>query len=622
MKLKITSLEERIVLDAAIAAAAADAVHNSDAQGEEASHRDNSSKDNKGDDHNNRHDNDNHDDNHHNPMDDESIIYVDQNANGNHDGSSWNNAYVSLQDALDKAAQTLGADKIWIAEGVYTPENIYAPNGVVGGLGGIATSNLTTFNLPDQVELFGGFKAGMTALNQRNPIAHETVLTGDLLGNDIDDPNDPNYDASRADNAWHVVLIGNDIEQSGATVVMDGLTIERGRAAGVGDGVYFTYNHDYGAGIYVNYDSDLTLNNVTLRNNLAVSDGGGIFSNNSDVLIKDSHIHDNTAYFRGGGYEGFSTFEAPNNPHTMIVEDTLFERNTSFFFGGAIVSEGTYPNEASKMIIKDSMFRDNFALEGGAVVVDSLDTFIDNTVFRDNVASVNAGALATTNVVNTLFGGPSPYRTTVTDSVFENNIAMGNLDDWNFMNAAISTFAPGLAINFSLGGGAVVNYMNGNLDIHDSLFRNNEALNGDGGAILSGNAVSTVFGNLVAAGVETNITDSVFINNKALNGNGGAIAAESLIGYVAPSRAANIINIQDSNFIRNSASDEGNRIWLQDVNATLNDNRVLGRVSGSDIYAANSVVNDISSSNAMDLEEELRLENSLHLLRDSDIILM
>lgn len=52
-----------------------------------------------------------------------AILFVDKDAPGSpHDGSSWNNAFLTLQDALTAADTSGGATyQIWVAEGVYTP---------------------------------------------------------------------------------------------------------------------------------------------------------------------------------------------------------------------------------------------------------------------------------------------------------------------------------------------------------------------------------------------------------------------------------------------------------------------------------------------------------------------
>ena len=68
------------------------------------------------------------------------MIYVDKDATGSDNGTSWTNAYVDLQDAL--AAATNG-DEIWVAQGVYKPTT--------------TTDRDIAFVIPDGVSLYGGF---------------------------------------------------------------------------------------------------------------------------------------------------------------------------------------------------------------------------------------------------------------------------------------------------------------------------------------------------------------------------------------------------------------------------------------------------------------------------------
>ena len=131
-------------------------------------------------------------------------------------GATWASAYVSLQDALDRAAE-LNADgdaenniaQIWIAEGTYIPTALSDAddNGAID-----TDPRSATFSLLDGVSLYGGFAGTESTLDEREPAVdgvfpHETILSGDLGRNDS--PNiataDLLTDATRQENAYSVV---------------------------------------------------------------------------------------------------------------------------------------------------------------------------------------------------------------------------------------------------------------------------------------------------------------------------------------------------------------------------------------------------------------------------------
>jgi predicted outer membrane repeat protein len=248
---------------------------------------------------------------------------------------SWQTAFANLQDALDKAASTPGRDEIWIAEGTYVPTKIYAPHGVVGGVSGLHTAHLITFDLPDQVAIYGGFTGDERSRSHRSPDSHRTVLSG-------------------AGVSWHVVTAGNDVARTGIRATLDGLTIRDGNAQGpAGDLLFapFSYGHNLGGGLYVAFDSVIAVNNVDFRDNAAGGDGGGMFSINSALRIAGAHFSHNTAGFRAGALEVFNTYET--SPHTASISNTVFEDNTARVLGGAIVGEGTLPDENSSLDINE-----------------------------------------------------------------------------------------------------------------------------------------------------------------------------------------------------------------------------------------------------------------------------
>src|SRR5690606_26038037 len=102
-------------------------------------------------------------------------IYVNAKAGTGGDGSSWPDAYTSLQDALAEAGD---GDEIWIAAGVYYPDE---------GIGQINDNRDSTFNIPPGVALYGGFAGGEVKLEDRNWDTRPTVLSGDIDGDDTVD---------------------------------------------------------------------------------------------------------------------------------------------------------------------------------------------------------------------------------------------------------------------------------------------------------------------------------------------------------------------------------------------------------------------------------------------------
>ena len=87
------------------------------------------------------------------------VIYVDSNAAGANNGSSWENAYKYLQNALWAAGS--GTD-IWAAQGTYRPdEDINEPNGT--------DDRTATFQLKNGVAIYGGFPSGGGNWASRKP---------------------------------------------------------------------------------------------------------------------------------------------------------------------------------------------------------------------------------------------------------------------------------------------------------------------------------------------------------------------------------------------------------------------------------------------------------------------
>lgn len=86
------------------------------------------------------------------------VIYVDTDATGSNCGTSWEDAFTDLQDAL--AIASVG-DQIWVAEGTYPPTP--------------GTEWAATFHLVNGVGVYGGFDGTESHRGGRDWDVHETV---------------------------------------------------------------------------------------------------------------------------------------------------------------------------------------------------------------------------------------------------------------------------------------------------------------------------------------------------------------------------------------------------------------------------------------------------------------
>src|SRR5690606_32906799 len=93
-----------------------------------------------------------------------SIVYVNPNATGTKDGSSWSNGFLSLENAL-RNVQECGAgtvQEVWVKSGIHSPGN----------------GDKYTFVIPQGIKLLGGFAGTETLASQRDWNANQTTLEG------------------------------------------------------------------------------------------------------------------------------------------------------------------------------------------------------------------------------------------------------------------------------------------------------------------------------------------------------------------------------------------------------------------------------------------------------------
>ncbi len=227
----------------------------------------------------------------------------------------------------------------------------------------------------DVIELGNGTYAGP---GNRDVVCDGRSITIRSLGND---PMLCTIDCEGSEVEPHR---GFDIRLAGSLtcrVTLQGLTIQRGYAAGEGGAVLLRVRE--GAG------GTLTAEGCVFRD-CSASAGGAICGTSDtgweqyDISVRDCRMENNSARGAGGGMALFGSFAS-----LSALECEFLENGAGF--GGAIWT-GQYALDA----VRDCSFTRNSATNyGGAVVVsfDSYPSYV-NCVFEANTAGVGGGAIA------------------------------------------------------------------------------------------------------------------------------------------------------------------------------------------------------------------------------------
>jgi len=253
-----------------------------------------------------------------------TIRYVDADAGGNNNGSSWTDAYIYLQDAM-KDANSVPGDEIWVAEGTYKPDsNTADPNSGARG---------ATFQLISGVAIYGGFAGGESTLGERDWQTNQTILSGDI-----------NTPADNNDNSYHVVTAsGTD-----ATAVIDGFTITAGNANG-------SFPDEWGGGMVSNPPGSPTVTNCTFSGNSATWGGGMYNVSNSSPTVTNCIFSGNSAALGGG------MLHQVNSP---ILTNCTFSGNLAGIRGG-----GMYNNASSPTLTNCILWGDTAASDGNEIAL-------------------------------------------------------------------------------------------------------------------------------------------------------------------------------------------------------------------------------------------------------------
>ncbi len=322
--------------------------------------------------------------------------YVKPTATGTGDGSSWANASGNLQTMINASAAN---DKVWVARGTYKPH---------------ATDRNVSFTMKNGVAIYGGFVGTETLLSQRNWSTNQTILSGDLLGDDIITGSGASLlITNNTENSYHVVF--NDNNGLNNTAILDGFTVSGGHANGttspnnIGGGIYnnstspslsnltFSANKaSSGGGIYNNSTSSPSLSNVTFSMNYGLT-GGGMFNSNSSPSLTNVTFLDNLAPAAGGGM--FNSNSSPS------LNNVTFLGNYGQNDGGGIYNNSSSPS------LNNVIFSGNRSQNGGGMANYSSSPSLSNIIFSGNNARFGGGMknnnFSSPNLNNVTFSGNS-----------------------------------------------------------------------------------------------------------------------------------------------------------------------------------------------------------------------
>ena len=366
----------------------------------------------------------------------QTIWYVDGSlTNGLNDGTSWTNAFRTIQPALSNTGMGDPSEppyaEIWVAKGVYKPGN----------------TRTNSFEMKiSATPLYGGFTNGMAARAERDWQTYPTILSGDLLGNDS-----TNFQ-SRADNAYHIIT---------ATYISDtrwdGFIIHGGCATNPlsvrNNGTADIYD-DRGGAVFIEGGRGIRFYNCVFTDNQA--ENGGVFyaSDSGPIRLYDSIIAGNWATTSSNDWGGgVMTGKRVGGiyPTMLTASRTIFAGNRAPLSYGGVLYTPTLSGSRFGANFTNCLFAGNLSNtntpSGGAIFyrattqTGSVPSTVFNCTFAGNLPDAIFTRSTTCTVVNTIIWGNGVELDGYTDDDRPFNISYTdlNLADYDGFNGNIQS---------------------------------------------------------------------------------------------------------------------------------------------------------------------------------------
>ncbi|MFN4235097.1 MAG: T9SS type A sorting domain-containing protein [Bacteroidia bacterium] len=292
-------------------------------------------------------------------------IYVDNTATSpTPDGSTWQTAYINLQDAFNDISVS-GSDtiEIWVRATNTPYKPVPNPQPQDG-----------YFNIPGvnkHIYLYGGFNGTETTLNQRPSNAH-SVLSGDV-----------GVPGDSSDNTRCLIRIEDPTSMNNTKVLIDGFVFQDVNYDGTGS--------TRGA-LFIHRDF-VTINNCIFKNN-RTSDRGAAISTIKAIVITNSIFENNTANLYGGAIDIYLF-----SPLACFILNCKFFNNVALTGIGGAIKADYVPN----LYLVNSLFVNNTGANGSAAQSFNSNISAVNCTFVKSNGSIFEGASNNTHyIVNSI----------------------------------------------------------------------------------------------------------------------------------------------------------------------------------------------------------------------------
>ncbi|MHC4128726.1 MAG: right-handed parallel beta-helix repeat-containing protein [Planctomycetota bacterium] len=498
-----------------------------------------------------------------------TVAYVDDSADPEGDGISWETAFDDLQDALDAAVAAQGAvTEIWVAAGSYRPSVRVDPD----------EPQTVAFQLLSGVAIYGGFAGDETDLSQRDPSVNFTVLSGDV-----------GQPGGHYDDAHHVIVAaGTD-----ATAVLDGFVITGGRAD------HACHNYDeLGAGLHT-FGGSPSIIGCVFSDNFAERGGGAVYVQGGSPSFTACTFSGNDAEPGGGAIVNSGTLELVDCDFTLNTADR----------GGAVVNYGSVSMTGCTFLLNTALVEDGGAInsdeESEATLVNCL--FVANSaVSRGGGVFTNAGPGFTVSLTDCTFSGNEAFdgaglyaqqtSPELDGCLFADNDAgrhgSGIFVDGGDLSVLDCTFDH----NWSTWSGAGLFITGGGtLDVQGCTFRDNRAFDFYGGGIYNNGCSALLADSMFRNNLADDYGAAVYNTNGAVSTIQGCTFEGNLVAFGALASEDSTVTVTGCSFVDNQGAAGAALLNTGSTVATVSDCLFTGNTTTG---SASAVSNEMTSQSS------------------------